>query len=388
MTTGQRRHESIVPPATIGVLGGGQLGRYTLMAARQMGYGTVVLDPDPQAPAGAVADIHVVAPYDDDAAADQLAERCAVVTTEFENPPAATLARLAERVVVAPDPSAVAIAQDRRAEKRFLGEAGFPVGPFAVVDAEADLAEAAGSVGLPAILKIAAGGYDGKGQADVTSGEDLAGAWADIGAVPCVLERRLDLDAELSVIVARSRAGEVVTYEPAANEHVGGILDVSVVPSTLTPAVVKASADIATELAVQLGYVGVLAVELFVVDGGVLVSELAPRPHNSGHWTLDAAVTSQFAQQLRAVCGLVLGPTAMTAPAASMVNLLGDRWEAGEPDWSAVLTDPSVRLHLYGKRQARPGRKMGHLTVTGDDPLDVRLRATGARDRTEAPSSA
>jgi 5-(carboxyamino)imidazole ribonucleotide synthase len=347
----------IVPPATIGVLGGGQLGRYTVVAARLMGYGTIVLDPDHAAPAGAVADVHLVAPYDEPAALDRLAEECAVVTTEFENPPAAALERLAADVVVAPPPAAVAIAQDRVAEKSFLRERGVPTAPWSTGD----------PVGYPAIVKTARLGYDGKGQVAVADDAELAAALERL-AVPCVVERRVPLDVELSVLVARTADGRHVTYPVAENAHVDGILDVTIVPARVPAALAAEAQELAVRIAQALDYVGVLAVEMFVSAGRLLVNELAPRPHNSGHWTLDASATSQFEQQVRAVCGLALGPTDVVGgTSVAMANLLGDRWASGTPAWERALADPAAHLHLYGKRDARPGRKMGHLTVVGDD---------------------
>lgn len=350
----------VVPPATLGVLGGGQLGRYLVLAASTMGYRTVVLEPDAAAPAGRVADVHLVAAYDDTGALARLAAECDVVTTEFESPPAAALGLLGRQALVRPGAHAIAIAQDRRAEKRFLAEHGFPTAPFAVVESADDLTTVA--VAMPAIVKTARLGYDGKGQVRVADLDELAAAWRQLGEVPCVVEQRLVLERELSVVLARSTHAETAAFAVTENVHVGGILDISTAPAG------GDLADAATRLAVAvadaLDYVGVLGVELFVVDGRLLVNELAPRPHNSGHWTLDAARTSQFEQQVRAVCGLPLGDPTMTVPAVAMVNLLGDLWGTGTPDWSAMLADPQAHLHLYGKREARPGRKMGHLTVT------------------------
>jgi 5-(carboxyamino)imidazole ribonucleotide synthase len=365
----------IVPPATIGMLGGGQLGRYALVAARTMGYRTMVLDPDPDAPAGRIADEHVVAAYDDVAALERLADRCAAVTTEFENPPASALDFLARRTLVAPSPRAVAIAQDRIAEKRFLEDAGLPVAPYAVVTTS----DADPEITYPAILKTARLGYDGKGQRIVADGSQMRAAWRLLGSVPCVLEQALALESEISVVVARTSQGGFAAYPVAENRHEGGILDLTVVPAAVPRRLADRATGIAMTIADQLDYVGVLAVEYFVVDGDVVVNELAPRPHNSGHWTLDVAQTDQFAQQIRAVCGLPLGDVSMTRPAAAMVNLLGDRWEHGEPDWAAGLTDPRVALHLYGKAVARSGRKMGHLTAWADDPRTAETRAVQAR---------
>jgi len=362
----------VLPPATIGVLGGGQLGRYFVMAARTMGYRTMVLEPDPQAPAGAVADVHLVAAYDDAVALDRMAAECAVVTTEFENPPAAALHRLADAIDVRPSPHAIEIVQDRRTEKRFLASIGVPTAPFAVIETPDDLLRA--DVTYPAILKTARLGYDGKGQLPVPDAAGLAAAWDELGRVACVLEQRLVLDREVSVVMARGIDGEVAPYPVAANTHVGGILDITVVPDPIEHADV-----LAIRIAEALDYVGVLAVEMFVVGGELLVNELAPRPHNSGHWTLDAAATSQFEQQVRAVCGLRLGATDLAAGGAAMVNLLGDVWDGGAPDWARAVQHPGAHLHLYGKREARPGRKMGHITVAAASPGDAEAVALACR---------
>jgi len=380
----------IGPPATIGMLGGGQLGRYALMAARVMGFRTIVLEPDPEAPAGAVADEHLVADYDDPEALARLAQVCSVVTTEFENPPAEAMAVLARSVRVAPSSTTVGIAQDRGLEKEFLSSVGVPVGPFARVDAAVlgvgvdSPEEFARDDCLPGLLKTNRGGYDGKGQRAVDDHDGLWGAWRALDGVDCVLERRLSLLTEVSVIVARTADGSVTTYPVAENQHVDGILDVTVVPARIDPVLADRAVGLAMTVADALGYVGVLAVEMFVVDGeagpDLLVNEIAPRPHNSGHWTLDGARTDQFAQQVRAVCGLSLGDTSMTAGGVAMVNLLGDLWAGGEPDWTAALAEPSARLHLYGKSTARPGRKMGHLTVVDDDPGSAEVVARRLRD--------
>ena len=360
------------------MLGGGQLGRYFVMAAASMGYGTIVLDPDPSSPAGVVADEHLVHDYDDPGAIRRLSFDCAVVTTEFENPPASTLDRLADAVAVAPPPAAVRIAQDRIAEKAFLTDNGFPVGPYVpLVDADRAGLEAVAEAG--AIVKTARLGYDGKGQRTVVGTSDALAAWAELGGVACVVEQRLTLDSELSVIVARTRGGDVESWSVAENRHVDGVLDLTVVPASVSPTLTDRATGLAMAIADALDYVGVLAVELFVVGDELLVNELAPRPHNSGHWTLDACVTSQFEQQVRAVCGVGLGATTMTAPAIAMVNLLGDLWDVGEPDWSIVLDDPAAKLHLYGKREARPRRKMGHLTVTSDVATAAVARALELR---------
>ena len=392
----------ITPPATIGMLGGGQLGKYALVAANAMGYRTMMLDPDPSAPAGVVTDEHLVAGYDAAHALRRLTFECDVVTTEFENPPAAALETLAAGTLVAPRPASVAIAQDRIAEKRFLTENGFAVGPYAVLreddatseDATSDDAEAMSSlITSGAIVKTARLGYDGKGQRRVSSVEELHAAWAELDGVECVVEAVLDLQTELSVLVARTADAREVAWPVAENTHVDGILDVSVVPAPVDDVLADRAVGLAMAVADALDYVGVLAVEMFVVAGAdgqpeLLINELAPRPHNSGHWTIDACVTSQFEQQIRAICGLGLADTTMTAPAAAMVNVLGDMWfdgpanspdEAVEPNWSVVLADPSATLHLYGKSRPRPGRKMGHITVTADTPDEAVGRARRLR---------
>ncbi|MEY2552246.1 MAG: 5-(carboxyamino)imidazole ribonucleotide synthase [Ilumatobacteraceae bacterium] len=368
----------ITPPATLGVLGGGQLGRYFVMAARTMGYGTIVLEPDPHAPAGSVADEHLVAAFDDEVALQHLATTCAVVTTEFENPPAAAMEWLARHTLVRPSPAAVAITQDRRAEKAFLTGAGIAIAPYVVIETEGDI-DAAARHSYPAILKTARLGYDGKGQIVVKAHDRLAGAWHELGRQPCVLEQRLDLQREVSVILARSTSGQTAVYPVAVNSHVDGILDCTVVPHHAPGAT-----ELAEGVAAALDYVGVLAVEMFVVDGELLVNELAPRPHNSGHWTLDAARTSQFEQQVRAICGVGLGDPSLRSPAVAMVNLLGDLWAGGEPDWAAALAEPEASLHLYGKRAPRSGRKMGHLTVTSSTTDEAERLARGIR-RSLAP---
>ncbi len=367
--------DPILPPAWIGMLGGGQLGRYALIAARTMGYRTMVLEPDPDAPAGKIADVHLVAAYDDPDALDRMGEECSVVTTEFENPPATALDRLARRTLVAPSSRAVGIAQDRTAEKEFLVENGLPVGPFAVVDdVDADPA-----IEYPAIVKTARLGYDGKGQRLVADASEMRAAWRLLGSVTCVLEQALELETEVSVVIARDRAGHTATYPVAENAHADGILDVSIVPATVDAGIADRAAGLAMAIADALDYVGVLAVEFFVVGGDLFVNEMAPRPHNSGHWTLDVAQTSQFEQQVRAICGIGLGDTAMTQPGAAMANLLGDLWEPGEPAWADALADPRVALHLYGKSAARPGRKMGHLNAWGASVEDASIRVRQAR---------
>jgi 5-(carboxyamino)imidazole ribonucleotide synthase len=368
------------------MLGGGQLGKYALVAANAMGYHTIVVDPDVRAPAGVVANTHLATGYDDPATLERLATECSVVTTEFENTPADALRQLGASTVVAPPASAVAIAQDRIVEKEFLAEHEIPVGPFVAIPRDpGDTARAAAhELAAGALVKTARFGYDGKGQRRVGGENELAEALATFADVDCIVEGWLELDVELSVILARSRTGQVAAWEVTENVHVDGILDLSVAPARVSPELRGRAVELATTVAEHLGYVGVLAVEMFVVDGDrLLVNEIAPRPHNSGHWTIDASVTSQFEQQIRAVCGVGFGDPSMTSPAVAMVNLLGDVWireaegEPVEPDWSHVLADPRATLHLYGKAEPRPGRKMGHLTVTGStsDAAERRARA-------------
>jgi 5-(carboxyamino)imidazole ribonucleotide synthase len=357
----------ILPGATVGVVGGGQLGRMFTLQARTMGYRVVVLDPDPQSPAGAVADHHIRASYDDERALSQLSARCSAVTTEFENVPAATLDYLARSALVRPPVSAVAITQDRIAEKSFLQSHGFATTPFRPVRDKDELREALAAIPLPALLKTSRLGYDGKGQATIESKERAGQAFDQLGGVACILESRLELERELSVIVARGADGDVATFPVAENRHQGGILETSVVPARVPDALANRARDLATDIAKAMAYVGVLGVELFVVSGGgLMVNEMAPRPHNSGHYTMDACSTNQFEQQLRALCGLPLAQPWLLSPVA-MVNLLGDLWSGGEPRWEEALKRPGVRLHLYGKAEARPGRKMGHLNCLAAD---------------------
>ncbi|WP_131111837.1 5-(carboxyamino)imidazole ribonucleotide synthase [Sulfuricystis thermophila] len=374
---------AILPPATLGMLGGGQLGRFFVIAAHEMGYRVVVLDPDPASPAGKIADLHIAAAYDDADALERLAGQCAAVTTEFENVPADTLAYLAKFVTVRPSAEAVAICQNRSAEKAFLKRHGFPHAPYADITSEDDLRNA--NAGLfPGILKVSRFGYDGKGQARVDSREEAIAAWASFRREPCVLEQQLKLDYEVSVVLARDEAGRVKCFPTVENRHRKGILDVSIAPARTSGCLAGNAEEIAEGIAQKMDYVGTLGVEFFVVHGQLYVNEMAPRPHNSGHYTLDACVTNQFEQQLRALCGLPLADPRQHS-AAVMVNLLGDIWyredphHAKEPDWSQLLAIPNLKLHLYGKHHPRPGRKMGHFTVIGNDAAVVQKSALAAR---------
>ncbi|MBL0463555.1 MULTISPECIES: 5-(carboxyamino)imidazole ribonucleotide synthase [Aeromonas] len=353
----------ILPPATLGMLGGGQLGRYFVMAAHRLGYKVVVLDPDPTSIAGAAADHHIVAAYDDPTALHDLASRCAAVTCEFENVPATALALLEQYQPVRPAAGAVRICQDRREEKAFLSRAGIPVAPNQTLLPGEPLPELPDDL-FPAILKTAREGYDGKGQWTIQAADQLPAVLAASG-VPCVLEKRLPLEGEFSLTLARSPSGAIGALPLVQNWHSGGILDQTRSPANV-PALEADARRIAEQLIAALDYVGVLTVEFFLVAGKLLVNELAPRPHNSGHPSLDNAECSQFELQVRALCDLPL-PARIAVRPAMLLNLLGDLWQNGTPDWAALLVLPGVHLHLYGKGEPRPGRKMGHVTITAAD---------------------
>ncbi|MCJ7800702.1 MAG: 5-(carboxyamino)imidazole ribonucleotide synthase [Polaromonas sp.] len=378
-------------PATLGVMGGGQLGRMFVHAAQRLGFFTAVLDADPHSPAGRVSHHHIQTGYSDAQGLAQLAQVCAAITTEFENVPAAALQALAARRPVAPGAAAVAIAQDRIQEKSHFtasaGVAGVTCAPYAVIETPGQLQAASADL-LPGILKTARMGYDGKGQVRVKNAAELAAAWAELKQVPCVLEKLLPLKAECSVIVARGWDGAIVSFPPQLNLHVDGILAVTEVYEGNMPLALAMRAQAATKaIANHIGYVGVLCVEFFVIDdgsahGALVVNEMAPRPHNSGHYTMDACDVSQFDLQVHAMAGLPLPAPRQHSPAI-MLNLLGDLWfdaagQARRPDWVAVLALPGAHLHLYGKLEARPGRKMGHLTFTGADVAGVQATARQA----------
>jgi len=371
----------ILPGSTIGIFGGGQLGRMTAIAAKRMGYRVIVLDPTPDCPAGQVADDEITAPYTDVTAAKELARQCAVVTAEFENVPADTLEAIEPIVPVRPASRILRIAQNRIAEKTFLAEHGFPVPNFRPVRSREDLLRAVSEIGCPAVLKTATGGYDGKGQVRIEHPDEAEKAWERLGKVDCVLEEFVLLEREVSVIVARNLRGEEAVYPVAENTHSRHILDTSVMPARIAPDLAKQAQELAQAIARELELIGLLCVEMFVAqDGRLLVNELAPRPHNSGHQTFDAAVTSQFEQLVRAICNLPLGSTELYRPAA-IANLLGDLWEGGEPNWVKALELPEVKLHLYGKAEPRPGRKMGHLTATGETSDEALQKVIAARER-------
>lgn len=371
----------ILPPAMLGMLGGGQLGRFFVIAAHEMGYKVTVLDPDENSPAGQIADVHICAKYDDETALDKMAQTCQAITTEFENVPAATLSKLSQSVPVRPSAESVAIAQHRVSEKNFIKNAGLPVAPYAVIQAESDLPADDNEI-YPAILKVARFGYDGKGQARVANLLEAKAAFSAFSQEECVLEKMLKLDYEVSVVLARDVNGHVATFPTAENSHLNGILDVSIVPARGSDAVNHQAQKLAISVAEKLEYTGVLGVEFFVCDGELLVNEIAPRPHNSGHYTLDACVTNQFEQQVRVMTGLPLGSSRQHSPAV-MVNLLGDIWpdaeatQQTEPDWKLAFGVPTLKMHLYGKNEARAGRKMGHFTVLNtsrDDAIKLALQ--------------
>ena len=367
MTT---EREAVAPGQWLGMLGGGQLGRMFCHAAQSLGYKVAVLDPAESCPAGVVADLHIRAGYDDAAGLDALAQRCVAVTTEFENVPAESLRRLARDCRVSPDADAVALVQDRNVEKAFISSLNIPVAPNVAVRSRADI-EAADEHLFPAILKAARLGYDGKGQARVTTRQQALDAFDAFGGVPCVLEAMLDLDYEISVVIARGFDGRAQVFPVARNVHHDGILAVTTVDHDNDTPTARSATDHALAIAQGLNYYGVLCVEFFVLrDGQLIVNEIAPRPHNSGHYSMDACVTSQFEQQVRAMAGQPLGDTRLLAPAV-MLNLLGDVWFEGdataarEPAWSEVLAVSGAKLHLYGKAEPRRARKMGHVTCLG-----------------------
>jgi 5-(carboxyamino)imidazole ribonucleotide synthase len=369
----------VLPGKTIGILGGGQLGRMFAIAARRMGYRIHCLDPIQYGPTGQIADVEVNAAYDDVEAAIRFAGDVDVVTFEFENVPAGTLAAIERIRPVRPSPFVLETTRHRLREKDFLSAGGFPVAPYRAVRDVAELQQAIAALGTPCILKTAEFGYDGKGQSKITAPDQAVAAWTALNAPLGVLEGFVRFEREVSVIVARSAAGECVCYDVFENVHRNHILDLTTTIPGDTPLCGKAK-SLAVAIAEKIGLIGLMCVEMFVVGDDVIVNELAPRPHNSGHITFDACVTSQFEQQLRAVCDLPLGDPTMTRPAA-MANLLGDLWNAGEPNWAAALSDSRVKLHLYGKTEAKPGRKMGHLTALADTTQEASRIALAARDR-------
>ena len=354
----------ILPGATLGVLGSGQLGRMFAMAAARLGYRVHIFAPESDPPASDVALRQTIAPFDDHDAVAQFARAVDAVTFEFENIPVAAAETAAQYAPVRPAGSVLHVCQDRLREKSFLRAAGLPVTPFAEATTADQLAAAVAKIGLPAVLKTAAWGYDGKGQALVRTADEATAAWQALNGAPAVLEGWVDFDREASMLAARTPRGDVALFGLLANDHSRHILDVTVYPASQLQSLAGRAEEIARAVLRELDVVGLICIEFFVTRGGeLLVNEIAPRPHNSGHLTIDACRCSQFEQQVRAVCGLPLGSFEMLVPAAAMANLLGDLWEPGEPRWTTALEDPRLRLHLYGKTAARPGRKMGHLTA-------------------------
>jgi 5-(carboxyamino)imidazole ribonucleotide synthase len=370
----------IGPGATLGVLGSGQLGRMFTIAARRMGYRVHTFSPDQDTPTGQVADREVTASYDDLDALREFAREVAVVTFEFENVPSAAVHALDGLIPVRPSGLALYTAQQRGREKAFLSERGFPTVPFARATTLQELREGVARIGTPAVIKSAAFGYDGKGQHKITGESEVERVWTELRGQEVLVEKFVSLQAEISVIAARGLDAAVAEYPPFENRHSNHILDVTTAPALIPASLASRAREISRAILHALEYVGVLCVEFFVTtDGELLVNELAPRPHNSGHLTFDAAVTSQFEQQVRAICGLALGSTDLLKPAA-MANLLGELWSDGEPNWAAACRFPDVKLHLYGKTQPRPGRKMGHLTATARTVQEAQDVVIAARD--------
>ncbi len=373
--------KAILPYSTIGVFGSGQLGRMFAIEARKMGYRVHTFSPDTDTPTGQVADQETTASYDDLHEVRTFAQSVDVVTFEFENVPAATVEAAAQFVDVFPKGEILHTTQNRLREKTFLSENGVPVTTFRHIKLTDDLYHATDELGFPCVLKTAGFGYDGKGQAKLKAHHDIETAFAAMNGRESVLEAFVDFEKEVSVVCARGQDGAFVHYGVIENDHVNHILDVSFAPAIVTEAVRSQAIEIAQSIAETLDYVGTLCIEFFLAkDGKLLVNELAPRPHNSGHLTFGPCVTSQFEQQVRAVCGLPLGSTEFHRPAA-MANLLGDIWQNGEPNWAAALADPSIKLHLYGKAEAKPGRKMGHLTAIAETVESAVDKVRSARQK-------
>ena len=368
----------ILPGSTIGMLGGGQLGRMFTIAANNLGYQVIVVEPDVHSPAGQVASEHIIAPYDDEKALQHLADKCDVVTTEFENISATALSSLAKQTKVRPSGQAVEKAQDRIVEKDFIRQCGLLPVPYGLITTSSEIATAVEEIEFPCLLKTARFGYDGKGQITVNTIDEVRKAFAEFNSVSCVLEQRIDLEIELSVVLGRNSQGESKCFPIAENIHIDGILHKSIVPARINEDINSAAQVAAIRIADKLDYVGVLAVEFFVSKKGeLLVNEMAPRTHNSGHYSLDACITSQFEQQVRMICGLPFGSTELLSPVV-MVNLLGDLWGADQseqPNWQALLSSPNSKLNLYGKKEARPGRKMGHFCTLSNTVEAANLEA-------------
>jgi 5-(carboxyamino)imidazole ribonucleotide synthase len=349
------------------MIGGGQLGRMFTIAARSMGYRVIILDPDPHSPAGSIANQHIQSDYNDQAALDMLGDYCAVVTAEFENLPIASLARIQQHCPVRPAPGIIAMAQDRLLEKAFLDEHEFPTVGFYAIQSTDDLEEAMPDIEEQGILKLARPRYPGHGRHAVSTLDEAIDAFQDMDEQPCILEERVFAEQRLSVVLARSLADDIAVYPVIENSYRRGLLDLSMVPAGLPGDIEENAVELASDLADELDYCGVLTLELFLsADDELLVNTITPRPHNSGHLTVDACATSQYEQQVRMLCGLPPGDAQLLSPVC-MLNLLGDIWESGEPDWQVVFNEPQARLHLYDKHAARHGRKMGHVNCLADD---------------------
>ena len=369
-------NEMILPGATIGMIGGGQLGRMFVIAAKYLGYKVIVLEPGENSPAGQVADEQIVAAYDDPEAMADFAKRCDVITTEFENIPASVLDDLSKTCIVHPSAEALGKTQDRIIEKEFIRSCGLLPVPYGIIKTRSDVAVAIESITFPAILKTARFGYDGKGQIAVNNAEEVVAGFKFHKSADCVLEQRVDLNCEVSVVIARNARGDTETFPIAENVHIDGILFQSIVPATIDADIASAAKAAAKQIARKLDYIGVLAVEFFVTNQGeLLVNEIAPRTHNSGHYTIDACITSQFEQQVRTVCNLPFGSTSLLSPVV-MTNLLGDLWGKQPPDWAKVLSSSMSKLHLYGKETAKPGRKMGHFCTLADSAEAAKSQAS------------
>jgi len=370
----------LLPGSTLGMLGGGQLGRMFTIAARNMGYKVIVLEPDPLSPAGQLSDEHILAPYDDENALEKLGKACDVITTEFENIPASVLNKLTEYCSVYPSAAALEKAQDRIIEKEFILSCGLLPVPYGAITSKSDIAKASSKVSFPAILKTARFGYDGKGQQIINSADEVENAFMQTNQVDCVLEQRIDLDCEISVILGRNNKGESQTFPVAENIHKDGILFQTLAPARISESLAKSAQAAAIRMADKLDYVGVMAVEFFVTkQGALLVNEMAPRTHNSGHYTIDACITSQFEQQVRMVCGLPFGDTSLLSPVV-MTNMLGDLWGDSDkgaltisPKWENLFKSHTSKLHLYGKSEARIGRKMGHFCTLSKDLEEAQI---------------
>ena len=372
---------AILPGATLGILGSGQLGRMFAQAASRMGYRVHVFSSQLDSPTGQVAAEQTIADYENEAALQHFAAAVDVVTLEFENVPTFAVEKLEQLVPVRPSSRVLHVVQNRSREKNFIRSTGIACAPFADVSTDEELKTAIHQIGVPAVLKTAASGYDGKGQIKIDAAEHAAAAWSNLGRAPSVLEGWIEYQRELSVVVARSPTGEVAIHGPIANDHANHILDVSLFPLTELDSVQQSAHEIGRAIVEAFDLVGVCCIEFFLTtDGKLLVNEIAPRPHNSGHLTMEASTTSQFEQQVRAICGLPLGAVDSLHPAA-MVNLLGDLWQKGEPRWVEILSEPGLHLHLYGKSEARVGRKMGHITVLDESSERAGERALAARTR-------